>query len=255
MSMCLESIDSGLPLIRFKKFCELITEANHGIYNKDERLLSLVNLILDDIKSAELTLPFTKISGQINKHTIKTQPPAEYNIKNVSIIWQILKSDVETEFRQKFFEQASVQYNPVNELITINFVFNKEDSQSEKSFKQEIKQFISKDLKEILLHEVKHILDRIDKRISNKTIPRNRMNYEDGKYQSLNKEIYNFLLTLIGEFDKIAIKYPGISFTAAIEKSKWYNKILDPMPERDKKTVKGKLIDFWIDNYGMDTLH
>jgi hypothetical protein len=95
-------------------------------------------------------------------------------------------------------------------------------------------------------------LDRIDKKLV--STKNKHLDLAGGKYQSQDKEIYNFLLSLIGEFETIVDENPNISFTDAVRKSQLYHRILDPMDVDKRNKVKGKLVDFWKETYGLDNL-
>ncbi len=245
--------------IKYKRFIDFLSESNHGIYNKDVRLKFLVNKLIDSIKLQFNLLTinrFENISGIISNIEIETHPPAIKELLDIDIHWKIIKDNFEPEYRENFFKLGQAIYDLVKGKAYINILLVKAESQTKGNFYNEVKDFIENDLKTVLLHEIKHILDRIDKRNNYRKIPKpSELSYENGKYQSSDRKIYNFLLTLIGEIEKIKNKNPELCFTNVIKKSKWYHKILDPMDQNKRNKLKSKLIDFWIENYGTDDLN
>lgn len=238
---------------KFKRFCVFLQEANHGIYNKDPRLKYLTKLVSDSIKN-KLELmknKFEPINDKIYDIELETLPPSKKEDLEIDVSWNIRY--IEEEQKTKLFKKASASYRFYQAHIEVVLI---KSGVNHPEFLQEVKDFVDEDLNIILYHEIKHVLDRIDKKLTKiaKKIP-TEADILSGKYQSLDKEIYNFLLSIIGEIEGIKKREPTLSYSEVIKKSKVYDRYVPHMKTSKQNTLKGKLVDFWIDTYGKKSLH
>lgn len=240
--------------MKFKTFIQFLTESNHGIYNKDRRLKYLTKLIYESIRDKVNTLhnKFENISDKIYDIELERLAPSKNRDPvEIDISWSIRY--IEQEHKTTIYKKAQATYRFYHGQIEIVLI---KSGVNHPEFLQEVKAFVEEDLNVILYHEVKHILDRIDRKlIKGFGKEPSQDDIINGKYQSHDSEIHNFLLSIIGEIEGIVKRNPDLSYSEVIKLSKTYHKYLPPMETSKQNMIKGKLVDFWIETYGKKSLH
>lgn len=232
---------------------DLVMESNYGALEKDERILDITKLILDDIKSETILLTEEIPKQLFNTIYTKIEPKykdEQYNPhSNVKLTWYIWTEET-IKFTHIFCEKTGVTHESKDSHI-LQLFFNKDSYESDKKYIHKLKEFIQTKARWYIAHEVKHILDVYDGVFPVKKKSYTKPEENKSKYVSQNSEINAMVINTILEIQNIKDmdKLNVWTFDDVVQMADWYPKLIQYLPSNKRNFFKAKIADFWIKNY------
>ena len=166
------------------------------------------------------------------------------NGSELKIYWYIKVNDSSEEDISN--GAYSIQNKNGNHIITFNV--NKLTTDNPKLFNRKLVDYIQHDIDIDMYHEVKHVLDKFDGIFSTKSnkkyIQIDKLSDFKSlqKYHSQDKEVHNFLISVISELKLIKEKNPDISFNEALSKSKMFEQVMMFLDSNKVSKFKSKVV-------------
>lgn len=243
---------TNYPLEKYK-FRWILNEMNYGSLQKDKRITSICNTIKDSILENlqyedNLTTKFGKrifldIQSQYKK--------AESN--KIKLLWNFNFSE---QLSPTFFCKGAGLITYSKDNYEIEFDIIKAEGMSDENFRKKFKEFItSNEIDKIMIHEIKHLVDKVDEVFTKKNVYKDIDLTSDkaySKYMSGNKEIDAFLATVITDLKDKIDKYPDMSLETALHNSLPYSSFIQYIHKSKLIKYKQKIFYFWRDYKGLE---
>lgn len=228
--------------IKIKSFKTFLHEVNYGAFEKDERIKEISIKIKDDIVD--------KFKHNIGNSKIKLSIPVKTKnpvIKPIILNW---KFNIEKNKNNWISTGAGFDKISDSEYIII-FDINKNPDIDNDEFKDKLLRFVNGgEINKFLYHEVKHLLDELDGIYTYDKYHEPTDSYKDNvKYISQDKEIHNYLLSVISDLENIHKKHPEYTYEKAIENSNTYQSFFRYLIPSKRNKYKVKVAHFWYKNF------
>lgn len=228
----------------YKLSCKDLYEDNHGVLDKDDRLSKFRDVLVTNIvntlkKSEDRSTWFGEISiDTSSKYKSETA-------KNIKIEWILKNKGLDSNNSNSLIWRSSLYGDYTH--FGIAFEYLRVNGMNDIQYRDAMVDFFNNKYESgaEVLHEIKHLLDKIDKIYKPILI--------DVYLNSLNSEAYYtsptekdaFLITVLQELGAIRKKNPDISYLDAIKLSKHYDIILRNLSGKNINKFKSKVAHFW----------
>lgn len=236
---------------RYLSFKEFLTEVNYGSLEKDKRLYDVRMQLYDSIRFNLTHNPdIDNLKGIVEcSFFSKYRFPKEVSFK---IYWKIETFKLLSGKRSFLCKNAYTSQRRKENQFNLVIECLRNTSESNKDYIQEILYFLNKDFDVVALHEIKHMIDAVDKVTHKSTyqdvsdVPSKK---EMTKYISQDQERHNFLISVISELKMIKEEEPEITYQQAINKSPMYKQFFAFLEHKYVSKMKNKIHHFWYDTY------